>query len=364
MTTRSTPLRVLSIEGGGVRGLYASAYLAALAKRYADVREEPALDIGKGFDLIAGTSTGAVVACALAVGLPLDAVSTLYREHARRIFPLSVTRGLLLPVSLVARRHLLKKGAGALEQALDDVFGATTLADVWRDRGIALAIPAVTMDRHRPWIFKTRHFTGAMGRDDGYKLVDVCLATTAAPIFRSLARVKNPDTDGYRVFLDGGLWANNPVLVAMIEALEFTEPGDSVEIFCLGTIPPPPGEAVGPRQVNRGLFGWRFGARVAPLSISAQASAFNQMARKLMDHLDRNYTIVQFPRGDVPATLAKYLDLDESRPKALDAMVGQAKEDVDHAMTVRGRRGVQGRSIESLFLSLPRVAEGIESDCQ
>lgn len=338
-----------------MRGLYASTYLAALGKRFADAREEPALDIGKGFDLIAGTSTGAIIGCALAVGLPLHEVSTLYRKHAKRIFPVSLTRAPLLPVNLVARRHFLKKGTAALEQALSDAFGDTTLADVWRNREIALAIPAVVMVRHRPWVFKTRHFAGAMGRDDGYRLVDVCLATTAAPIFRSLARVKNPDTDGYRVFLDGGLWANNPVLVAMIEALELTDPGDDVEIFCLGTIPPPPGGAIRLRHVNRGLFGWRFGARVAPLSISAQASAFDHMAHKLMGHLDRNYTIVHFPRGDVPATIAKYLDLDETRPKALDALVDQAHEDVDYAMTVRARGGAEGRLLESLFSELPGV---------
>ena len=341
-----------------MRGLYASTYLAALGKRFADAREEPALDIGKGFDLIAGTSTGAIIACALAVGLPLDEVSRLYRKHAKRIFPLSLTRGPLWPVNLVARRHFLKKGAVALEKALSDVFGATTLADVWRDRGIALAIPAVVMFHHRPWVFKTRHFDSAMGRDDGYRLVDVCLAATAAPVFRSLARVKNPDTDGHRVFLDGGLWANNPVLVAMIEALELTEPGDDVEVLCLGTIPPPPGGAVGARQVNRGPFGWRFGGRVAPLSISAQGSAFDHMAQKLMDHLDRNYTIARFPRGDVPVTIAKYLDLDETRPKALDAMVAQAQEDVDRAMAVCSRGGEEGRLLESFFASLPPAVEG------
>lgn len=339
-----------------MRGLYASTYLAALGKRFADAREELALDIGKGFDLIAGTSTGAIVGCALAVGLPLEEVSTLYRRYARRIFPLSLTRGPLLAVSLVARRYFLKRGSAALEQALSDVFGGTTLADVWRDRRIALAIPAVVMAGHRPWIFKTRHFADAMGRDDGYRLVDVCLATTAAPLFRSLARVKNPGTDGYRVFLDGGLWANNPVLVAMIEALELTEPGDDVEIFCLGTSPPPPGGAVRPREVNRGLLGWRFGARVAPLSISAQASAFDHMAHKLMEHLDRNYTIVHFPRGDVPAELAEYLDLDEARPEALEVLVNQAHEDVDHAMSVRARGGEEARLLDSLFSDLPRAA--------
>ena len=87
MTNEPKRLRVLSVDGGGMRGLYTSAYLSALGRRYAVTRDEAGLDIGKGFDLIVGTSTGAIIACALAAGISLDRVSALYREHGPEIFP-------------------------------------------------------------------------------------------------------------------------------------------------------------------------------------------------------------------------------------------------------------------------------------
>ena len=62
-------MRVLSIEGGGMRGLYSAAYLSLLARRYAEKRKLRDLDIGKGFDLIVGTSTGGILACALAADI-------------------------------------------------------------------------------------------------------------------------------------------------------------------------------------------------------------------------------------------------------------------------------------------------------
>ena len=68
MTDEPKLLRVLSIDGGGMRGLYTAAYLSSLVQRYAKTRGEVSLDIGKGFDLITGTSTGAIIACALALG--------------------------------------------------------------------------------------------------------------------------------------------------------------------------------------------------------------------------------------------------------------------------------------------------------
>ena len=81
------PYRVLSLDGGGMRGIYTGAFLARLTDQFARIRGESALDLGLGFDLITGTSTGAIVGCALAVGRPMTEVVALYREHGCRIFP-------------------------------------------------------------------------------------------------------------------------------------------------------------------------------------------------------------------------------------------------------------------------------------
>src|SRR5690606_26478274 len=101
------------------------------------------------------------------------------------------------------------------------------MQDVYAKRGIALAIPAVNMGNHKSWIFKTRHLDRLYGRDDKYKLADVCMATSAAPLYRSLTALDVPDSNPpvYNVFADGGLWANNPVLVALIDAMHMAAPG-------------------------------------------------------------------------------------------------------------------------------------------
>ena len=260
-------LRVLSIDGGGMRGLYTSAYLSALATRYAQTRGVPALDIGKGFDLIVGTSTGAVIGCALAAGVPLDRVAHLYQAHGSKVFPAKLPKrlGFRLLGQLFTRAKSLTLGASALEDQLEDVFGDQTIGGIWVRRNIALAVPVVEMSRFHAWVFKTPHLASSKHRDDGYRLADVCMAATAAPVYRSMARVKNVDTSGHHVFVDGGLWANNPVLVGLVDALALTAPGDCIEIYCLGTCPRPEGEQVRRDQLARGLVGWRFGgARLAP----------------------------------------------------------------------------------------------------
>jgi uncharacterized protein len=86
-------------------------------------------------------------------------------------------------------------------------------------RGISLSIPAILMSSHRSWVFKKTPASGV--RDDHYKLVDLCMASSAAPIFRSLAAVDDPNNDHgvVQVFADGGLWANNPIMVGLVDAL-------------------------------------------------------------------------------------------------------------------------------------------------
>src|SRR5690348_7555093 len=118
MTSNTTVFRALSIEGGGMRGTYSAAYLHVLLQHYANTRGAGPLDFGKGFDLIAGTSTGGILACALAAGTPMGQVVKLYRQHGPAIFPEKVPSKLTkLILQYGRRRRLLADGEAALETA-------------------------------------------------------------------------------------------------------------------------------------------------------------------------------------------------------------------------------------------------------
>ena len=343
-----------------MRGLYTASYLASLARRYAVTRAVAGLDIGRGFDLIAGTSTGAIIACALAAGIEPDRVSSLYRDHGSEIFPRKAPKrmGTELVWQMWRRPGYLKAGAAALQKALNAELGDTTLGEVWRDRNIGLTIPTVEMARHHAWVFKTPHLPNTKHRDDGYKLADVCLATTAAPIYRSLARIENPDTPGHHAFVDGGLWANNPVLVGLIDALGMTTSGDRIEIFCLGTCPRPAGEQIDHDDLDRGLAEWRFGGSVVALALDAQEFAFDHMARMIARHVDRDCRIVRFPHGKVPAEVVKHLHLDETSSAAMDALEAQAQIDVYETLSRCGDAAdSEGQLLHMLLDELPPIAE-------
>jgi patatin-like phospholipase/acyl hydrolase len=160
-----------------MRGIYTATYLDRVGAAFAKRRGVDALDIGSAFNLIVGTSTGAIIACGLAHGVAPKDMTKLYREQGTAIFPLPVPTG-ILPVipDHLQRPKALRSASEALRQALCNVFGDATLGEVYRRRGIALAIPAVEMSQHRSWVFKTPHLAGTSSRrDDDYSLVDVCL---------------------------------------------------------------------------------------------------------------------------------------------------------------------------------------------
>jgi hypothetical protein len=358
MMNEIRPFRVLSLDGGGMRGTYTATYLDRVAATFAKRRGVAALDIGAAFDVIVGTSTGGIIACALAAGIPLAEIVTLYRQHGPAIFSRPLPTGAAgVYVDHRRRPQALASGEASLRAALTEKLGETTLGEIYAERGIALAIPAVEMCQHRGWVFKTPHLDGTNHRDDNYSLVDVCLATSAAPIYRSLAAIKHPDADssGFNVFVDGGLWANNPVLVGLTDALDLTQRGQEIQIFCLGTCPMPAGEQIQRSAVNRGLFDWKFGGEAAGLSIDAQQFTFDHMAKKLARHVDRLCTVIRFPSDKVPAALIPYLGLDETRPEAIEALINQARTDADmtNSKCAYADTDMEAAMICSLFESAP-----------
>ncbi|KAF0136239.1 MAG: patatin-like phospholipase [Methylocystaceae bacterium] len=353
------PFRVLSLDGGGMRGIYTGAFLARLTDQFAGIRSESALDLGLGFDLITGTSTGAIVGCALAVGRPMSEVVALYREHGPKIFPHRLTgkRSAIYRASQGDR--FVRAGDKALREALESVLGTTTMVEVFAGRGISLAIPAVLMSEHRAWVFKKTAKSGV--RDDRYPLVDVCVATSAAPIYRSLAAIDDPNTPGgpQQVFADGGLWANNPIMVGLVDALTIAAPDRPIEIFSLGTCPRPEGDHLDAESAHRSMLDWRLGADVAPLSISAQEFAFDHMARLLANAISgcgRQIRRVRFPNKPVPASMMPYLALDDTRSEAMDRLVAQANTDADLTKSAcDDPNSEDGRMIRRLMNDLPAM---------
>lgn len=251
-TTRRVPLpwpedrhfRVLALDGGGIRGIFPAAVLARLEDLYLNGGS-----IGGYFDLIAGTSTGGIIALGLAAGLTASTLRDLYVDRGCEIFPPSGP-GIIGRANryLKAWRRLRRYSYDrtSLTRVLHELLGEQKLGAA-RAR---LCIPSFEGEHGEVYIFKTPHHPD-FRKDLHETMVKVALATSAAPTYF------RPMRDAGYIFVDGGVWANNPIMIALTEALtSFRIAREQVRILSIGCGDDPYG-VNGAKITRGGMWHWR-----------------------------------------------------------------------------------------------------------
>lgn len=216
--------RILCIDGGGILGTFPAAFLAGLEQH---LQGRP---IGSYFDLIAGTSTGGIIAIGLAMGLRASELLDLYGQRGPEIFGQGrgpVADFVLSKLRLGRWLLMNKHDAAPLRVVLEDVLGGKRIGDA----KTRLLIPAWNPVARSVYIYKTAHH--ARLRNDYKSLaVDAALATAAAPTY-----FRHHVTQHAVGLTDGGTWANNPTALAVVEAITMLGwPRESLHVLSLGCL--------------------------------------------------------------------------------------------------------------------------------
>lgn len=249
--------RILTIDGGGIKGVVPSAFLACLQESVPD-------RIADYFDLIVGTSTGGIIALALGLGLSAAETLAFYEEQGPKIFCGNQR------FRSARWWFRAKYNPQPLRSALTQVFGDKTLAQ----SNNRLVIPSFNPDTGEVHVWKTSHDI-RLQRDFRSLAVDVALSTAAAPTYFPTHQL-----DCGTPLIDGGMWANNPIAVAMVEAIGILKwPADQIRVLSLGCTSTPLNIDWG-RHRPLGKFGWA--DKIAEVYMTAQSSGALGMAMHLV----------------------------------------------------------------------------------
>jgi uncharacterized protein len=209
------PKRILALDGGGIRGILTMQLVKRIEKLVRERTGDDSAVLADYFDLIGGTSTGAIIASALTLGWPAVRIETLYRELGNSIFESSFFRkGLLRP----------KFSAEPVRRALQREYGDIRLGGPELKTG--LAVVAKRLDTGSPWVMhnnpRGRYFDRMPGSkstpNKDYLLREVVRSSTAAPTYFEPERIRVAD-DMEGAFVDGGVSPhNNPALQLLMLA--------------------------------------------------------------------------------------------------------------------------------------------------
>lgn len=312
--------KILSIDGGGIKGLYSSTVLEHLEEKYN-------CHLSDYFDLICGTSTGGLIALALSLKIPAKEISKLYSEKGSAIFP---RRG--------KWRQYMWRGKydeKPLKDALQEVFGDRTLSESHN----LLCIPSYSITDARPWVFKYDHPEGNLSRDNKAKYVDVALATSAAPTYFPVTEIGYYDS---KQFVDGGVWANNPTYVGVIEALTYfvgeDKEFDSVKVLSVSSLEKNSGMPTGSKRY-KSFLKWK--QDLFDTFLSGQSS-YTDYIMTISKHISHSSVeCIRIPSEPVSAKQGRLVQMDLANPKALNFLRGKGND--------RGLLAAKDRNIAQFF---------------
>ena len=306
----SKVFKILSIDGGGIKGLYSSTILEHLEGQIDGV-------IGDYFDMICGTSTGGLIALALSLGMPATEMSELYTKNGEKIFPKQGKNEAKF-------RQYVKGGKYsnvALIKVLEETFGKNKL----KDCNNLVCIPSYSITDGRPWIFKYGHKDWMdRKRDDEALCVDVALATSAAPTFLPVVELSMYDN---KQFIDGGVYANNPTLVGFLEAMTFfvgpEKDYNELEILSISSLNPTLGEKPG-AKTERSLRDWK--EKLSDTMLNGQAK-FIEYFMSQANHVacvPIKYT--RIPSEPFSKEHEELISLDNTSQEAIDLIKGKGND--------------------------------------
>lgn len=300
--------KVLSIDGGGIKGLYSAKILEHLEQEYG-------VSLSDYFDLICGTSTGGIIALALSLKIPAKDIVEFYKVDGPRIF----NHRSRLRRSIEFAKQLLfksKYSSSELEAALNKVLMDSKI----EDSNNLLCIPSFNISTGENRVFKRDY--GNLRWDNNLRMVDVALATSAAPTYFPLHQLKNS------YYVDGGIWANNPALCGLLETIKNFVGRDkefkSFNILSVASLNHTNGFHIEKKWYsffNYKRYSFRdWGGKLFQVTLDGQSEFVDFFLKSVVEKLSPEGKFVRIPTCEISPENVAHISLDKANKRSIELL--------------------------------------------
>lgn len=326
------PFRILSIDGGGLRGIIALQIL----KKIEELTKVP---IALNFDLIAGTSTGGLIACALTLQDPnrpnwpkykVADIEKLFLEHGASIFPKG--KNFMRRVDFLKNLFKPRYSSNGIEKVLAKYVNKN---DSLYNCLKPLIVCSYDVTNNKPLLFNTRFITkprqdfenSSFDPDKNIRLIDICRATSAAPTYLPSYSFNYAHTKGDSQIkvncVDGGIIANNPSLVALTDVMRYRKEiykgscdhQGNMDVYLLSL-----GNGSTQKSINKthmGIIDWM--PELFDIMIEGNSKSVHKQITQIIGDNKRYF------RVNIPLNNKKYSDMSNSSREAANFWIEQAQ---------------------------------------
>ncbi|MAP25105.1 MAG: hypothetical protein CMM87_06210 [Rickettsiales bacterium] len=297
--------KLLSIDGGGIRGIVPLMLLDVLLKKTQKILPE-------AFDVVAGTSTGAIIALGLLTPdrkkqplyTPKDLLN-MYLENAQKIFSSSFWRKVRTAWGFWGADY----DSNSLKNVLEMYFGKQRLSEVL----LPVIIPTYSVKENKVTFWSSE--IAKQGPSKDFHLVDIALAASAAPTYFEPHKFTNIDQSKEFIEVDGGLYANNPSMIGLSQTSHIysNHAVRDYDVLSLGTGTPKP--HIKDLKDSLGVYEWVFHQNLIDIMMNSDNEETLYVVKQIMG---KNFQRLQVP-------LKQDVTMDETDPKKLQGLLEEVK---------------------------------------
>jgi patatin-like phospholipase/acyl hydrolase len=324
----SKSFRILSIDGGGIKGLYSAIVLSVLEKKFNFKSSEH-------FDLICGTSTGGIIALGLAAGKSAEEIKEFYLKHGNEIFP---SKNWFQRTSKFMKSIFFKSKYknDVLKKRLSELYGENTKLD---DSKCCVCIPVVDISDFRGVVIKTTHDKELTRPDGKLFMTDIALATSAAPTFFPISSLSGISKN---FVVDGGIWFNNPALIGVMEALLYfvgdNKDYENIDLLSIGNLNVDAGWNIKNKR-NASLINWNKKLIELPMSCNSKGIEYIMNFGKNHNLFNLN-NYIRLINKNITNHQRNIFDLDNAEKKTLKAIEEIAYTDANEFKNIKNLKNI------------------------